>query len=189
VNAARLRVQVDPQLASEDSFRPFIACAVIRNVRLDSSTIKMVMNLQEDLHWALGRDRKLASIGVYDLDTLKGGRLSYDAVDPNGLRFVPLGFPPNDPASALTPREILEKHKTGQAYRAPFEAATEISAAARRRGTVLSMPPIINSESTRVTMQTRKLLHRRDRAVTADSRSRAEHRCDQLQGDSAGNRD
>jgi hypothetical protein len=49
-----------------------IACAVVRNVKLDNNTIKMVMNLQEDLHWALGRDRKLASIGVYDLDTLSG---------------------------------------------------------------------------------------------------------------------
>jgi phenylalanyl-tRNA synthetase beta chain len=40
----------------------------------------------------------------------------YDAVDPDGLRFVPLGYSPNDPDAQMTPREILEKHKTGQAY-------------------------------------------------------------------------
>ncbi len=155
LSAARLRVQVDPQLAHEDSLRPYIACAVVRNVHLDNATIKMVMNLQEDLHWALGRDRKLASIGVYDLDTLKGDVFHYDAVDPDSLKFVPLGFPPQDPASNLTPREILEKHKTGQAYAHLLKPLKKYPLLRDGAGTVLSMPPIINSESTRVTMQTR----------------------------------
>jgi phenylalanyl-tRNA synthetase beta chain len=154
--APRLRVQVDPQLAHEESYRPHIACAVVRNVGLDSSTIKMVMNLQEDLHWALGRDRKLASIGVYDLDTLSGDVFHYDAVDPDGLRFVPLGFPPDDRASLLTPREILEKHKTGQAYAHLLKPLKKYPLLRDGAGTVLSMPPIINSESTRVTLKTRQ---------------------------------
>jgi phenylalanyl-tRNA synthetase beta chain len=154
--APRLKVQVDPQLFHEDSRRPYISCAVVRNVQLDHHTIKMVMNLQEDLHWALGRDRKLASIGVYDLDTLSGETFHYDAVDPDGLRFVPLGFPPDDPASALTPREILEKHKTGQAYAHLLRPLKKYPLLRDGKGTVLSMPPIINSEATRVTLNTRQ---------------------------------
>jgi len=156
LSAARLRVQVDPQLSHEDSLRPYISCAVVRNVQLDHGTIKMVMNLQEDLHWALGRDRKLASIGVYDLDTLAGETFHYDAVDPDELRFVPLGFPPDDPASRLTPREVLEKHKTGQAYAHLLRPMRKYPLLRDGHGTVLSMPPIINSEATRVTMQTRQ---------------------------------
>jgi phenylalanyl-tRNA synthetase beta chain len=156
LSAARIRVQVDPQLSHEDSLRPFIACAVIRNVQLDNNSIKMVMNLQEDLHWALGRDRKLASIGVYDLDTLKGDVFHYDAVDPDSLRFVPLGFPPSDPHSALTPREILERHKTGQAYAHLLRPLKKYPLLRDGVGTVLSMPPIINSETTRVTLRTRQ---------------------------------
>ena len=152
--APTLKVQVDPALAHDDSRRPYIACAVVRNVALDNSTIKMVMNLQEDLHWALGRDRKLASIGVYDLDTLSGDTFHYDAVDPDGLRFVPLGFSPDDPDSALTPREILERHKTGQAYAHLLAPLKKYPLLRDGAGTVLSMPPIINSESTRVTMKT-----------------------------------
>lgn len=155
VAAPQMRVQVDPALSNADSLRPHIACAVVRNVQLDHNTIKMVMNLQEDLHWALGRDRKLASIGVYDLDTLRGDVFHYDAVDPDGLRFVPLGFPPGDPASALTPREILAKHKTGQAYAHLLKPLAKYPLLRDGAGTVLSMPPIINSESTRVTMKTR----------------------------------
>ncbi len=156
LQAPRLRVKVDPQLAREDSYRPFIACAVARNGHLDNATIKIVMNLQEDLHWALGRDRKLASIGVYDLDTLHGEIFHYDAVDPDGLRFVPLGFSPGDPASLLTPREILEKHKTGQAYAHLLTPLKKYPLLHDGRGTVLSMPPIINSEATRVRMTTQQ---------------------------------
>jgi phenylalanyl-tRNA synthetase beta chain len=116
----------------------------------------MVMNLQEDLHWAIGRDRKLASIGVYDLDTLQGDVFHYDAVDPDGLRFVPLGYPPHDPASALTLREILERHKTGQAYAHLLRPLKKYPLLHDGAGTVLSMPPIINSEATRVTLKTRQ---------------------------------
>ena len=155
-SAPRYRVQVDPQLAREDSLRPFIACAVVRNVQLDHNTIKMVMNLQEDLHWALGRNRKLASIGVYDLDTLEGETFHYDAVDPDGVRFVPLGYDPAQPDSKLTPREILERHKTGQAFAHLLEAMKKYPLLRDGGGTVLSMPPIINSESTRVTLSTRQ---------------------------------
>lgn len=154
LSAAKIKVQVDPNLAHEDSYRPHISCAVVRNVQLDSNTIKMVMNLQEDLHWALGRDRKLASIGVYDLDTLSGDVFHYDAVEPNGLRFVPLGLSPNDPDSELTPGEILEQHKTGQAYAHLLKPLERYPLLRDGEGTVLSMPPIINSESTRVTMDT-----------------------------------
>ncbi len=156
LSAARIKVKVDPNLSNEDSLRPHIACAVVRNVQLDSNTIKMVMNLQEDLHWALGRDRKLASIGVYDLDTLAGETFRYDAVDPDDLKFVPLGLPPNDPDSLLTPRGILEKHKTGQAYAHLLRPFSKYPLLRDGEGNVLSMPPIINSEATRVTMQTRQ---------------------------------
>lgn len=155
LSAPRRRVQVDPALAEPSSYRPYIACAVVHNVKLDNNTIKVVMNLQEDLHWALGRDRKLASIGVYDLDTLQGDLFHYDAVDPDGPRFVPLGFAPGDPGARMTPREILQRHKTGQAYAHLLTPLSKYPLLRDGAGTVLSMPPIINSEATRVTLQTR----------------------------------
>ncbi len=156
VSAPRITVKVDPKLSNEDSYRPCIACAVLRHVRLDHELIKAVMNLQEDLHWALGRDRKLASIGVYDLDTLVGESFSYEAVAPDELKFVPLGFPPDDPYSLITPGEILEKHKTGQAYAHLLKDFSAYPMLRDSQGTVLSMPPIINSEATRVTMESKQ---------------------------------
>ena len=154
---AKITVKVDPNLSNEESYRPFIACGVLRNVALDHERIKMLMNLQEDLHWALGRDRKLASIGAYDLDTLSGDVFRYDAVAPDAVKFVPLGFAPDSPASMLTPREILEKHGTGQAYAHLLESYKAYPLLRDGQGKVLSMPPIINSESTRVTMNSRNL--------------------------------
>lgn len=154
----KLTVQVDPRLARDESYRPSIACAVLRNVRLDNERIKLLMNLQEDLHWALGRDRKLASIGVYDLDRLneRGPAFRYRAVEPDELRFVPLGFSPADPSASLTPRDILTRHKTGVAYAHLLAKYSAYPLLTDGDGTVLSMPPIINSEATRVTMKTRQ---------------------------------
>lgn len=154
---AKISVTVDPKLADDRSRRPFISCAVLRNVTLDHALIKMLMNLQEDLHWALGRDRKLASIGVYDLDVLSGTKFRYDAIKPDEVRFVPLGFSPDDPAAKLTPAQILEKHATGRDYAHLLKNFTAYPLLRDEAGTVLSMPPIINSESTRVTMKSRNL--------------------------------
>ena len=145
-----IRVRVDPSVAD---VRPHIACAVVRGVTLDHDLVKAIMNLQEDLHWALGRDRKLASIGVYDLDTVQAQEgVVYEAVEPGALRFVPLGFSPSDPP--LSPKEILERHKTGQAYAHLLTGHARYPILRDVLGTVLSMPPIINSEETRVTLGT-----------------------------------
>lgn len=152
-----LTVKVDPRLSEETSYRPYIACAVLRDVALDHETIKLLMNLQEDLHWALGRNRKLASIGVYDLDTLSGRTFHYDSVAPDELRFVPLGLAPEDPASNLTPAEILERHKTGQEFAHLLRPLQRYPLLRDGAGRVLSMPPIINSEATRVTLRSRQL--------------------------------
>lgn len=157
VSAPKLTVEVDAKLSEESSRRPYISCAVLRNVHLNHDTIKMLMNLQEDLHWALGRNRKLASIGVYDLETLNGTTFHYDAVRPDALKFVPLGMSPDDAGSLLTPAEILEKHRTGQAFATLLKGMTAYPILRDGEGKVLSMPPIINSESTRVTMESTEL--------------------------------
>lgn len=157
VSPARISVKVDPRLSEETSRRPYISCAVLRNVRLNHELIKMLMNLQEDLHWALGRNRKLASIGVYDLESLSGKEFRYEAIAPDGVRFVPLGFSPEDTGALMTPAEILEKHKTGQAFAHLLKGMTSYPLLRDGEGTVLSMPPIINSESTRVTLDSTDL--------------------------------
>ncbi len=148
------RVTVDPVLDTDACPRPAIACAVVRGITLSDDIIKVVMNLQENLHWALGRDRKHASIGVYDLERVALPELSYRAVGPEELTFVPLGYDPEAEGSSITPKRILEEHPKGTEYAGLLAAHQKVPLLADGEGGVLSMPPIINSEHTRVTDHT-----------------------------------
>jgi phenylalanyl-tRNA synthetase beta chain len=148
-------VTVDARLSSAECRRPSIACAVIRGFTLTDDLIKVVMKLQENLHWAMGRDRKHASIGVYDLDALQGPSFSYRTVAPEELRFVPLGYDPGQPSHRLTPRQILEEHPKGKAYARLLADFSRYPLLCDGAGQVLSLPPIINSEETRVRRTTR----------------------------------
>ena len=60
-------MKVDKSVTDKSSYRPFIACAVMTLPPVDETSLVAIMKLQENLHWGVGRDRKLASIGVYDL--------------------------------------------------------------------------------------------------------------------------
>ncbi len=147
------RVTVDPKLSMPGSFRPAIACAVVRNVSLDDEIVKSVMKLQENLHWALGRNRKFGAIGMYDLDTV-GTAVNYRAVADNEIAFIPLACGGSAIAGALSPKKILAEHPKGRDFAHLLEGFDRFPLLIDDAGTVLSMPPIINSEKTRVTKRT-----------------------------------
>ncbi|MEA2090365.1 MAG: phenylalanine--tRNA ligase subunit beta [Thermoproteota archaeon] len=131
--------------------RPFVLGAVIRDVKLDLELVRELMEIQEDLHWGVGRDRKKSSIGVHNLDRVHPP-FTYTAADPDGVKFVPL-----DKTEPMSLREILEKHEKGVAYCHLLEWSPKYPLIVDREQNVLSMPPIINGELTRVTHQTRNL--------------------------------
>lgn len=133
------------------SVRPFMLAAIVRDIRLDDEAVAELMEMQEDLHWGIGRDRKKASIGIHNLDVINPP-FTYTAVEPDGVRFTPLGK-----TESMTPREILEKHEKGVAYKHLVDWAPKYPLLVDKDGQVLSMPPIINGELTRVTAQTRNL--------------------------------
>ncbi|MEO0079633.1 MAG: phenylalanine--tRNA ligase subunit beta [candidate division WOR-3 bacterium] len=142
--------------AGMEAIRPHIVCCVARELRLDEELVKLLMKLQENLHWALGRDRRRASIGVYDLGTVRPD-FEFRPVAPDGVRFVPLGGMPEGSRQEATPQEILEGHPKGLAYRHLLTGLDNYPLLVDSRGRVLSMPPIINSNETRVTEKTREL--------------------------------
>jgi len=149
-------VVCDPSIRDLQSARPFIACAVLENVHLDDDSVKILMKLQENLHWALGRNRKHASIGVYDFDTVSS-ELEYTTEDPDTYSFVPLGAPGTGHENQQTLRTILAEHPKGRAYRNLLETHLRYPILRDRKGQVLSMPPIINSEQTKVHPGSRRL--------------------------------
>ncbi|MEM1660035.1 MAG: phenylalanine--tRNA ligase subunit beta [Candidatus Bathyarchaeia archaeon] len=144
----KLTLYIDEVVAN---VRPYMLAAVIRNIKLDEEAVAELMEMQEDLHWGIGRDRRKASIGIHNLDAVKPP-FKYTAVEPTSVKFIPLGK-----AEEMTPKEILEKHEKGIAYRHLVDWAPRVPLLVDRDGNVLSMPPIINGELTRVTGETRNL--------------------------------
>ncbi|MDW7727051.1 MAG: phenylalanine--tRNA ligase subunit beta [Candidatus Methanoperedens sp.] len=134
-----------------DKIRPYIVSAVVRNVRFTSRSIESLMALQESMHWALGRNRKKISIGVHDLSKITPP-FRYIAQDP-GFKFVPLDF--KEPMSMS---EILEKHPKGVKFAFILEELEKYPLILDANDKVVSFPPIINGELTRVTEKTTDLL-------------------------------
>jgi phenylalanyl-tRNA synthetase beta chain len=131
--------------------RPFMLAAVVRDIKLDDEAVVDLMEMQEDLHWGIGRNRKKASIGVHNLDTVNPP-FTFTAVEPDKAKFVPL-----DTKEEMTLKEILEKHDKGMAYRHLVDWASKYPLLIDKEGKVLSMPPIINGELTRLTSKTTNL--------------------------------
>ena len=150
----KCKVVVDKSTRRKTSCRPFIACAIVRRIKLDETLIKVIMKLQENLHWALGRDRKHASIGVYDLDKVRQGKFVYRTAEPDELSFVPLGLDETNSVNNMTPRQILEKHPKGMAFAHLLDGFDRYPLLCDEDGAVMSMPPIINSQTTRITKTT-----------------------------------
>jgi phenylalanyl-tRNA synthetase beta chain len=137
------------------TIRPFIVGAIIRDIKMTDDFIKTLMKLQENLHWALGRNRRHASIGVYDYDKVKGD-FTYTAKNPD-FRFIPLGYELKED-NRVSLADILYKHPKGEHYAFLLEEYKQYPILMDSNNLVLSMPPIINSEDTKVTKDTKNLI-------------------------------
>jgi phenylalanyl-tRNA synthetase beta chain len=133
-----------------EKVRPFAVCAIIKDIHLSDGAVKSLMQIQEKLHITHGRNRKKVAIGVHDLEKIEFP-VTY-TTKPKDFSFVPLEW-----YSPLTMEEILQKHKKGIDYAHLLEGFSEYPLWIDAKGTVLSMPPIINSEDTKVTEDTKHL--------------------------------
>ena len=132
------------------NIRPYLACAVVRGMQFNSRSIESLMALQESLHWAVGRNRKKVSIGVHDMGNLTPP-FKYIAQDPD-FKFTPLDF-----TEPLSMRDILEKHPKGIKFANLLEKFEKYPLILDANNNVLSFPPIINGELTKVTQRTTDL--------------------------------
>src|SRR5271157_1522168 len=130
--------------------RPYCMCAVIRNILLDDDEVATLMNIQEQLHWMLGRDRRKVAIGVHDIDKVVPP-FRYTAVEPESMRFRPLQMEKLE----MTPQEILEEHPKGIAYAWILKGQSLYPMIFDSNNDVVSFPPVINGILTAVTDQTK----------------------------------
>ena len=148
VNPSGMKFTVDPALAT---IRPVLGSAVIRGISFDEEAILSIMGLQEALHWAVGRGRSKVAIGIHDLDTVTPP-FHYLASD-RTRKFVPLDYD-----TELTMEEILAEHPKGRMYSHIVNGFPRFPLIVDDLHRVLSFPPIINGELTRVTTSTTNLL-------------------------------
>lgn len=141
-------VEVDD---STRAIRPYVVAGVVEGVRLNDENVAALMQIQDKLHDTLGRNRRRCSIGVYDLDKIKPP-VRYTTTLPDGLRFRPL-----DLDRELTPAQILREHPKGAQYGGIMQGWSRYPLLIDSAGVVLSMPPIVNSEDTRVASDTKRL--------------------------------
>lgn len=141
-------ITVDPEL---ECIRPYTSCALVEGISLDDEKLVQIMEFQEDLHWVLGRDRKKVAIGIHNLDVLTPP-FFYKAGDPEGDSFVAL-----DTDEEMSLQEILENHKKGRAYAHIIDKFDKYPLLVDSKGNVLSMPPIINGELTKLTTETKNV--------------------------------
>jgi phenylalanyl-tRNA synthetase beta chain len=143
-------VHVDSRLRN---IRPFMGCAIVKNVKLTDAIIRGLMHLQDKLDQTYGRNRQKTSIGLYDY-TLIAPPLNYTVVKPEEISFVPLGF-----EEKMNLAEILERHPKGIEYGHIVKKHSLYPIILDAKGKPLSFPPIINSNDLgKVTGETRHVL-------------------------------
>ncbi len=147
VKDSGIRITLDDGIKN---IRPYLGCAVVRGLEFNDYSIESLMALQEDLHWGLGRDRKKVSIGIHDMSDIEPP-FRYVAANPD-FSFVPLDF-----EEPMTMQEILERHPKGVKYAHLMEGFDKYPLILDAKDQVLSFPPIINGQLTRVSHGTRDL--------------------------------
>jgi phenylalanyl-tRNA synthetase beta chain len=137
---------------SVKDIRPYTKSFVVKNIHLDETDIKTLMNTQEKIHQTFGRKRKKVAIGVYDLNKIKFP-ITYKALKPNKIKFIPL-----DETKEMDANQIIEHHPKGKTYSHLLENKSKYPIHIDANNQILSMPPIINSNKLgKITTQTKNL--------------------------------
>ncbi len=139
VRDSKQKVIVDQKLSN---IRPYIACAIVKNIRLNNEKIIELMQLQEKLHITFCRNRKKASIGIYPVNKVNFP-VYYKALLPEEIKFQPL-----EETKALTAKEILENTPKGKYYGHLLEKFKLYPCFLDSKNNFLSFIPIINSKLT-----------------------------------------
>ena len=143
----KFEIKVDPSVSK---IRPFVTGIIARNGIINDETIKQLMNMQEDLHFGIGRKRKKSSIGLHDLDKISFP-LNY-TTSTREHSFVPLNS-----ESMNTIDKILSETDVGRDYGWILNESKNVPIILDSEGKTISFPPIINAALTTVTTKTKNI--------------------------------
>jgi phenylalanyl-tRNA synthetase beta chain len=147
VQEAGYKVTVEKKV---EGVRPWFVTAVVKNVDFDDPLIRSIIQMQEKLHVTHGRRRRKVAIGLHNLEPVEFP-VTYTTKPPE-FKFRPLGE-----RHEMDLTQILTEMHTGREYAWTVEGFKEYPMILDKKGMVLSMPPIINGEYTRIDEVTRDL--------------------------------
>ena len=148
-----IEVHVDDQVGQ---IRPTILGAVLRNVTFTPESYASFIDLQDKLHQNLGRRRTLVSMGTHDLDTIKAP-FYYKGLKPTDVKFAPLNRP-GQVMDGPTLMTTLEGDKHLAKYLPIIRDSPVYPVVLDAEGIVCSMPPIINGDHSKITLDTKNVL-------------------------------
>lgn len=140
--------------AATAKVRPFCVAAVLRGVSFTRSNYDSFIDLQDKLHQNICRRRTIAAIGTHDLDTIVGPFL-YTAKPPKDIKFCPL-----NKDKEYTAEELMEVFSTDLHLKQYLHIIREkpvYPVIYDQNDVVLSMPPIINGDHSKITLQTKNV--------------------------------
>lgn len=141
-------IRVDEQLKD---VRPIIYGLIAkRDFPISNEELTQLISVQEDLHNGLGRKRKKSSIGLHNYDSLTFPLL-YKGVF-RQIKFVPL-----DGRQEYSLDNILTDFDVGKKYGPILEKFELVPILLDSKDNVISFPPIINGNTTKVDLLTSNL--------------------------------
>ncbi len=134
----------------EPASRPIISAAILYNVNLDNEFLPELIQFQEKLHEGIGRKRKKVAIGIHDLRKIPSNKLVYKDA-PISAKMIPLNS--ND---YKTIEEVLKETEQGIKY-GNISLLNNKHPAIISSNDIISLPPVINSNITRLDEKTKDL--------------------------------
>ncbi|CAH1775466.1 unnamed protein product [Owenia fusiformis] len=127
--------------------RPHAVAAVLRNITFTKERYNSFIELQDKLHQNICRKRSLVAIGTHDLDTIQGP-FTFNAQPPADIKFKPLSQ-----TKEFTAVELMELYSGDSHLRHYLPIIRDkpvYPVIYDSNGVVLSMPPIINGEHSKI---------------------------------------
>ncbi|CAG9773084.1 unnamed protein product [Ceutorhynchus assimilis] len=134
--------------------RQFVVGAILRNLSFTKDSYASFIDLQDKLHQNICRKRSLVAIGTHDYDKIKGPFI-YDAKAPQDIKFVPLNQDKEYNAEELM--NLYATHAQLKQYLPIIKDSPVYPVITDSNGVVLSLPPIINGDHSKITLNTKNV--------------------------------
>ena len=160
------KIVYDP---SVKDVRSFILSCIISNVELSPPALKEFLTYQTKLHDGVCKKRELATIATHDYDQISSKTLRYAAKPKDDINIMPLGrhktITANEFYSNLKAEaEVIRKEKkranfTGiHKFLHLLDDQESFAFLETDTGITLSLPPLTNSEGTKISTNTKRIL-------------------------------